>query len=107
VNVIVAGLLLGVGGAICLINFYTSFLRHPLHRLRGREEEAYRPVSGFPLVGSFLVAVSLVALHVHAAILSVTIVLMLVDTGGIHWFVGSMIHRAFLARGRAGGERAQ
>jgi hypothetical protein len=99
VNTMVAWLLLGVGGAICLINCYLSFLRRPLLRLRGQTEESYRPVSGFPLVGSLLVALSLLALHSRTGVVSAAVVLMLVDTGGIHWFIGSMIHRYVRARG--------
>jgi hypothetical protein len=79
-----------------------------LHRLRGRAEGTYRPVSGFPLVGSLLVAISLVLLHANTVALSVALVLMLVDTGGIHWFFGSMIHRHFRARtDGTKGERAR
>ena len=50
-------------------------------------------MSGFPLFGSLFVALSLFGLHDIAAMIPVAIVLMLIDTGGIHWFVGSMIYQ--------------
>ena len=42
-----------LGAFICALNFYLTFLRRHVYRLRGRESE-YRFVSGFPFIGSFL-----------------------------------------------------
>ena len=47
--------LLALGSLICAINIYASFIRYPLHRLRGRRNQDFRWVSGYPLVGSLLV----------------------------------------------------
>jgi hypothetical protein len=90
----------GSGALLCLLNFYLSFLRHPLHRLRGLPAAAYRPVSGFPLVGSLLIALSLIGLHEVAWMIPVSLVLIVIDTGGIHWFLGSMLYRFVHARKR-------
>src|ERR1700739_3721619 len=38
-----------VGSFVCLLNFYLSWLSHPLHRLQGLSPEAFRSRSGFPL----------------------------------------------------------
>jgi hypothetical protein len=78
----------GLGALVCLINFYTSFLRYPLHRLRGLPRESFRWVSGFPLVGSLLVAFAFMWLHQLPVMIPVCIILILIDTGGIHWFLG-------------------
>src|SRR5438876_188048 len=43
-----------VGGFVCLLNFYLSWLSFPLHRLRGLSPESFRSHSGFPLIGSIL-----------------------------------------------------
>lgn len=83
-----------VGGLLCLTNFYLSFLRYPLHRLRGLSRESYCWVSGMPLFGSLFVGLSLVDLHSLRGMLPVAIMLIVIDTGGIHWFVGSMIYYA-------------
>ena len=86
-------ILFGLGSLLCVTNFYLSFLRYPLHRLRGLPDESYRWVSGFPLFGSLFVAISLFGLHDIPAMIPVAVVLMLIDTGGIHWFIGSMIYQ--------------
>jgi hypothetical protein len=64
-----------------------------LHRLRGLPRESYQWVSGFPLLGSLLVALSMIGLHQIPGMIPVAIALILIDTGGIHWFVGSLIYR--------------
>lgn len=86
-------ILFGLGALLSVTNLYLSFLRHPLHRLRGLPEESYYRVSGFPLFGSLFIALSLIGLRDIPAMIPVAIVLMLIDTGGIHWFIGSMIYQ--------------
>ncbi len=92
--------LLGLGGAICAVNAYVSFLRYPIHRLRGRTPEEIRRVSGFPVVGSLLVVVSLIGLWDDAAARTVGLALILIDTGGLHWFAGVMVYQ-WLVRARS------
>ncbi|MFQ5804069.1 MAG: hypothetical protein ACE5JQ_14355 [Candidatus Methylomirabilales bacterium] len=90
-----------VGGFSCALNFYLSFLRYPLHKLRRGGDVEYRWVSGIPVVGSLLVLMSLASLHLETWLLYAALILMLVDTGGIHWFLGTMLYEGiFKKRGR-------
>ena len=84
----------GLGGLLCLSNFYLSFLRYPLHKLRGGTKETYRWNSGIPLFGSGMVALSLLRLGPIHSIPAAAIMLIAIDTGGIHWFIGTMIYQA-------------
>ncbi len=91
---VLSWLAFSLGGLVCLTNFYLSFLRYPLHRLRGLPRESYRWVSGIPLFGSLFVGLSLLVLHSLPGILPAAIVLIAIDTGGIHWFVGTTIYHS-------------
>ncbi len=96
--------MLGLGALVCLVNFYLSFLRYLLHRARGRDPENYRWMSGVPLIGSLLVLISWVFwLHgIGSQALDVTAgAIALIDTGGIHWFVGTMVVQWIRRMGRA------
>ena len=88
----------GLGAFLCVTNFYLSFLRYTVRRLRGLPRESYRWVSGFPLLGSLFVALSLFALYSLPFVLPVGLVLIAIDTGGIHWFVGGMIYHSVYGR---------
>jgi len=90
--------LLGVGGFICVLNFYLSFLRYPLHRWRGGTREDYRWESGLPLLGSAFVAWSLFWLHKWPVLLPVGVLLILIDTGGIHWMLGVVLWHEVLTK---------
>ena len=82
---------LGFGSLICAINFYLSFLRYPVF-LRGEgKKEEYRHASGFPLVGSALVAAALVFGDFDHWIFWSGIVVALLDTGGIHSFLATVV----------------
>lgn len=79
-----------LGGFVCLLNFYLSFLRYPLFRLRGGRQEDWKWISGFPLVGSLFLAVAWFGWlreldSVTLDVLAWTLVVL--DTGGIHWFI--------------------
>ncbi|MHC4718493.1 MAG: hypothetical protein ACYS5V_16095 [Planctomycetota bacterium] len=91
--------LLGLGGLVCCLNFYLSFLRYRVHRMRGGAQESYRWVSGLPVVGSLFVAISLIEFRRPAWLLAIAIVLILIDTGGLHWFAGSMFYYGVLRKG--------
>jgi hypothetical protein len=76
-----------VGGFICVMNFYLSFVRYALSRIvHGRN--GYRHISGFPIIGSLLVVASLLVAHMPRWISLVGLTLAALDTGGIHWFIG-------------------
>ncbi len=94
----------GLGATVCVVNFYLSWLRYPLHRVRGGDPRSYQRVSGLPLVGSLLVMGSW-ALWLHgvgSVALDVTAwAIALIDTGGIHWFLGVMVVQWVRTGGRA------
>ncbi len=80
-----------LGGVICAVNFYLSFLRYPIFLLRGGRKSEFRWISGTPVIGSLSVAVGLVYLHQTSWILLAGLVLILIDTGGLHWFAGTIL----------------
>ena len=81
--------ILGLGSLVCIANFYLSYLRYPLFLLTGRKAE-FRFVSGFPFVGSLMVVACLIFFRLPCWSVIAGIVLALLDTGGIHWFIGSI-----------------
>ena len=80
-------LLLGFGCFLSLLNFYLSFLRYPVFRLRGGETADYRWMSGYPLVGSILVLVCLPFVFDNAWLFWFGAICSTLDTGGLHWFL--------------------
>ncbi len=55
-------------------------------------------------MGSLLVLMSLAALHLETWLLYAALTLMLFDTGGIHWFLGTMLYEGiFKKKGRGAG----
>ncbi len=91
VDLMLAWTLFVIGGIFCLLNIYLSFLRYPLHKLKGGVRDNYQWVSGAPVIGSLFVAVSLLVLHEVKWLLVSGFVLIVMDTGGIHWFAGTML----------------
>ncbi len=90
--------LLIFGGLLCCLNFYLSFLRYPVHRLTGKKKEEYKWVSGIPVFGSLFVALSLLALWQTPWVLVMSIILILIDTGGIHWLAGVVLYHEVLKK---------
>lgn len=74
-----------IGSLICLYNFYTSFLRYPIHAFKGSADN-FNHVSGIPLFG-LLVLLGMALLPAHYCIMVVTFVLLAMDTLSISWFV--------------------
>jgi len=86
-------LVLGLGSLVCATNFYLSYVRYPVFFLTGRKAE-FQYVSGFPIVGSLIVTACLIFLQLPRWAVVAGIALALLDTGGIHWFLGSLLwHR--------------
>lgn len=79
-------ILMGIGSFITAINFYLSFLRFPVHLACGGSRETYQHISGFPLVGSLLLWISILLLP-SATLAWCAAAVSTLDTGGIHWFV--------------------
>jgi len=91
-------ILLILGGFICCLNFYLSFLRYALYRMLGGVKGSYKWTSGFPLIGSLLVAISLLTYRQNTWILAAAIILIAIDTGGIHWFIGTVLYRSIFKK---------
>lgn len=97
-------ILFATGAFFTLMNVYLSFIRYPLHLALGGTRESYRWSSGAPLIGSLLLWISIpllssVGLKWFAAVLSIF------DTGGIHWFIGTLLFYGEFGesiRGRSG-----
>jgi hypothetical protein len=83
-----AYVLFALGAFVCCLNFYLSFLRYPLCKLLRRE---YKWVSGIPLLGSLLLVVAVAVLHESPLFFWGGIMIALIDTGGLHWFVGILL----------------
>ena len=80
-----------LGAFICVVNFYLSFLRYRIFLLRGGRKSEYKWTSGTPLIGSLFVLVGLTP--ETRWILIAGLILILIDTGGLHWFLGSMLYQ--------------
>jgi Na+/melibiose symporter-like transporter len=91
--------LLVLGSLLCCLNFYLSFLRYPVHRIMGKKKEEYQWISGFPVFGSLFVAISLFKFWQPPWLLATAIILILIDTGGLHWFAGTMLWYEVLKKG--------
>jgi len=91
--------LLGIGGLVCCLNLYLSFLRYPVHRMMGKKKEDYRWSSGIPVFGSLFVAISLFKFWQPPWLLATAIVLILIDTGGLHWCAGVILWHGVLKKG--------
>jgi hypothetical protein len=103
---IMGSLLTAVGVAISCLNFYLSVVRYPLHRWRGKPRSEFRWISGFPLLGSLGVVVGLVLMKLSSGlpptlVVALALAIAVLDTGGLHWFVGSQVWRHFERRRRA------
>jgi hypothetical protein len=93
--------LLVFSGLLCCFNFYLSFLRYPIHRMMGKKKEEYRWASGIPVFGSLFVAISLLSFWQVPWLRGTAIGLILIDTGGLHWFAGTMLwHEVLKKRNR-------
>jgi hypothetical protein len=94
---------LAVGGLVASVNFYTSFLRYPLHRWRGGTRANFRWVSGFPLVGIACLLLAAACLRDHPELMWMALVLALLDTSGPHWLAANLIY-TLVRRPQQGGE---
>jgi hypothetical protein len=91
-------ILFALGALISCLNFYASFLRYPVHRLRGGTRENYRWSSGLPLIGSLALWASIPLLLHRQPWPWVAFGLSLLDTGGLHWFAGTMLWMSWRER---------
>jgi hypothetical protein len=100
---ILAYCLFSVGAFVSVLNFHLSFIRPLICRLRRQE---YRFISGFPLVGSLLLIVSFFCFPADHAVRWTALVIAVFDTGGIHWFCGTLLYHSLRGRQtQSGGDR--
>jgi hypothetical protein len=92
---VVAYLAFALGACVSLLNFYLSWIRAPLFRALGRSPQW---VSGLPLIGSLLLAISAALLWQARGLAVTALVLAAIDTGGIHWFLGGLLWQAIGSR---------
>lgn len=76
-----------LGGLICVLNAYLSWIRPRVHVARGGTLEDYKFVSGIPLFGTVLVLVGLACVPASLPLTLAALLLIANDTGGLHWFV--------------------
>ncbi|MDH4202365.1 MAG: hypothetical protein OEV87_05685 [Phycisphaerae bacterium] len=86
------------GSIISLMNFYLSFLRYPVYRLCGGKKEDYKWVSGIPLFGSAFILIGMAILRDAKWILVSGVIIALLDTAGLHWFLGTLVYHAIFKR---------
>jgi membrane-associated phospholipid phosphatase len=88
---ILAYSLFSAGVFVSVLNFYLSFVRPLICHLRRQE---YRFISGLPAVGSLLLVASFFCFPSGHYVGWAALVIALFDTGGIHWFCGTMLYQS-------------
>ena len=78
---------LALGASIASLNLYSSFIRSWIYRFRHHSLEGYRYVSGFPVIGTVLVTLGILAGLGSKPIAAVALLVLTVDTGGLPWFL--------------------
>jgi hypothetical protein len=78
--------LFSLGALIAVSNFYLSFLRVPILRLRGRALSDIRHVSVIPVFG-MLIVLGLALAPANRPLSIIALLLTLLDTGNILWFL--------------------
>lgn len=85
-----------MGAYICVLNFYLSFLRYTIYIRNGGAKETYKFVSGIPIFGSLFIFILLRNVELPPAIFYLGVLLICIDTGGLHWGIGNMIFHGIL-----------
>lgn len=96
-SLIAGSILFAFGSLISLCNFYLSFIRYLLHKLLSPEKK-YRWVSGFPIFGSLFLVVAAFLLSGLPVLMWCAIGIAIIDTGGIHWFIGVLLWHAVIKK---------
>jgi hypothetical protein len=86
-----------LGLLICALNFFLSFLQILRLRMTGGKSQC-RFISGLPLIGSLFTTAALMFLRGPRWVWISGVILAVLDTGGIHWFFGSMVWHQYLSR---------
>ncbi|MDT7778120.1 MAG: hypothetical protein QOC99_632 [Acidobacteriota bacterium] len=92
---VVGFIICGFGALITLVNFYSSYVSYPLHRLISKDKP-FTYSSPVPIVGSLLLWLGAIWLRSAGSVgWRWLLVLSLLDTGGIHWFLLLMVLAVF------------
>ena len=84
--------LFALAGYFCALNFYITFFRFRVHRWRGLPSESFKFISGIPILGSLVLYLLVRYTPLPPALYYVGIVLICLDTGGIHWGVANLLY---------------
>jgi hypothetical protein len=84
-----------LAAVIAGLNFYLSFMRQPLYKWLGRESKF---VSGLPLIGTVLLVLAHFFLQRSWFLWWGTVVVGIMDTGGLPWFVVTVMWMAMRRR---------
>ena len=77
--------LMALGFLVAVLNFYLSYIRPALLRLRGNTD--FKSVSGFPCIGTIAICFSLLLGFGDNYISIAALTALAIDTAGIPWFV--------------------
>ncbi len=94
-------LFFAVGAWLSLLNFYISFIRMRLLTALGRSP---RRVSGFPLFGSVILVIGAVQFWDRRGLALTALAIAALDTGGIHWFLGTLLWMSLASRRKKGAD---
>jgi len=89
--------LFGLAAIVAIVNFYLSFLRAPICRLLGGDP---RNVTGIPAIGTLFLIGALICVERTQFAWAAAIVLAVLDTGGLPWFLLMVTWMALRQRGK-------
>jgi hypothetical protein len=78
-----------------------SFLRPYVYRFHHGSFEGYKWVSGVPGLGSLLLALAAILLRDSTVWMIAALLIALIDTGGLHWFIGTQLWHEVIKPRRA------
>jgi hypothetical protein len=78
-----------LSSAVGVFNFCLSWVRPLLYRLLHGSWEGYHFVSGVPIVGTLIVVVGVLLSFGHVVTASLGLLVLLIDTGGLPWFLAA------------------
>jgi hypothetical protein len=79
--------LVALGTIVATLNFYLSFIRGFLYRLRQGATQGYRHISGFPLIGTLLIVAGAIINFGSVPTAVLGLITIILDTGGAVWFL--------------------
>jgi hypothetical protein len=87
---IIGALCMGFAALFACLNFYLSFIRPFYFWLK---KEKYSHISGLPVIGNAFVIVAALLLPLDFYLGCLALLIVCLDTGGVPWFIYSMIYQ--------------